>query len=158
MNDQIITYLIPKEIEIYNIIKHHLNEKKYSIQMIQLINEFGVSKLRISLERYDGKPIIHDDCLNVGNICNDILKAENKSFPLEISSPGINPDLTKVKDFENNMDNTIKIKLKMELEGHINWTGKIVSIHNEGIEISSLSKNIFIPYNLIRKAKKVSSK
>ncbi len=155
---KIVIYLTPKEHEIYNLIEPELNQKGYNIRMVQLTNTCNINTFQISIETQSGSPITHEDCIEVGNICTTTLKLESKSIPLEISSAGINPNLTRREDFEKHINCNVKVKLKIEVENQMNWTGEINDVNEEGIELKCLSKNVFIPYNLIRKTKKVENK
>ena len=111
--------------------------------------------LRIFVDKEGGVNI--DDCIAISNHLSRLLVIENIEYGrLEISSPGLNRPLRKEKDFLRFKGETIKLKLRIPVQGQRNFVGilrevsdGIVKIEVEGklldFELSNLGKARLVP-------------
>ena len=111
--------------------------------------------LRIFVDKKDGITI--DDCVAVSNHLSRLLAVENIDYGrLEVSSPGLDRPLRKEADFLRFKGETIKLKLRIPVQGQRNFVGVLQEV-NDGIiklevegkllelELSSLGKARLVP-------------
>ncbi len=138
-----------------------LEDKGYDLVQIKLINNGKRLIVSIFIERLDNKCVSIDDCTIVSRLISAILDVEDfikGAYTLEVSSPGENRPLLKVKDFERFYGKTVK----MELFSPINGTRKIIGTLGKLINNSeTVIVNFFngdngikldVPLNNIKKA------
>ncbi|MEA3348198.1 MAG: ribosome maturation factor RimP [Pseudomonadota bacterium] len=80
--------------------------------------------LRLYIDREDG--ITLDDCTHVSRMLGALLDVEDPisgRYNLEISSPGLNRRLSRPKDFQTRLGETIKVKLVKPLNGRRRFKG-----------------------------------
>ncbi|QEK39150.1 ribosome maturation factor RimP [Candidatus Nesciobacter abundans] len=165
--EKIIVYLDENELKVYDSVFEFVKNRGYEITMIRIVHEYRSVITRVNIERIDKKPITHEDCSEVGILIDTKLKVDNIKANLEISSPGIDRDLTRLKDFEEHKGKEIKVKTRFPISESKTLIGELMSILPDGIELNKDSQNkrseensiynkVFIPYNTIRKAKLIS--
>lgn len=111
--------------------------------------------IRIFVDKEGGITI--DDCVAISNHLSRLLAVENIDYGrLEVSSPGLDRPLRKVKDFLRFQGEVIKVKLRIPLDGQRNFVGVlkevddgIIRIEVEGklldLELSNLGKVRLVP-------------
>ena len=104
--------------------------------------------LRIIIDKEDNTPISIDQCESVSREMSDILDKVDpidEPYMLEVSSPGIDRELKKEKDFIRFMGSDVDIKLYKAKDGTKLICGKLcaydegkltVEVNNKQIEIS----------------------
>lgn len=110
------------------------------VQIDKLPNESG--------EQY----ISTDDCELVSRYLSDILDAEDpieQNYYLEVSSPGMDRELKKDKDFEKYAGQSVDVKLYQKIDNQKEITATLVSkdddylnLENNGVEIKIPMKDI----------------
>lgn len=111
--------------------------------------------LRIFVDKSEGINI--DDCVIISNHLTRLLTVENIDYGrLEVSSPGLDRALRKESDFIRFKEETIKLKLRIPIEGQRNFIGILREVNNgviklevEGklsdFELSNLMKARLVP-------------
>ncbi|MBL0010050.1 MAG: ribosome maturation factor RimP [Nitrosomonas sp.] len=111
--------------------------------------------LRIFVDKEGGINI--DDCVTISNHLSRLFAVENIDFGrLEVSSPGLDRPLRKEADFLRFKGETVKLKLRVPLQGQRNFVGVlretnngIIKIEVEGklldLELSNLGKARLVP-------------
>ncbi len=111
--------------------------------------------LRIFVDKEGGINI--DDCVAISNHLSRLFAVENIDFGrLEVSSPGLDRPLRKEADFLRFNGETVKLKLRVPIEGQRNFVGVlretnngIIKIEVEGklldLELSNLGKARLVP-------------
>jgi ribosome maturation factor RimP len=98
-----------------------------------------------------------DDCVGVSRQMGDILDVNLEEnigpYSLEVTSPGPQRPLTKHEDFEKFKGNRVKIKLSRPLDGQRNFTGVLIGISGEQVNLQLGEEAIVIPYQDISKAR-----
>ena len=92
--------------------------------------------LRIFIDKPGGVTIA--DCAKISGIVGEILDKENiihRSYILEVSSPGIERPLVKKEDYEKFKGEKVKITLKTPVSGRRNFTGIILGIKKDLVQI-----------------------
>ncbi|WP_297325924.1 ribosome maturation factor RimP [Nitrosomonas sp.] len=111
--------------------------------------------LRIFVDKKGGIDI--DDCVAISNHLGRLFAVENIDYGrLEVSSPGLDRPLRKEADFLRFRGETVKLKLRIPIQGQRNFVGVLREI-NDGIiklevegklldlELSNLGKARLVP-------------
>lgn len=114
--------------------------------------------LQIMAEKEDGTMTI-EGCEEVSHAVSAILDVEDplvEAYHLEVSSPGIDRPLTRLKDFEKWAGFEAKVELQEAVEGQRRYRGKLLGIENENILVlDSAGDKWELPFVDLRKAKLV---
>jgi ribosome maturation factor RimP len=76
-------------------------------------------------------------------------------YALEVSSPGIERSLTRPRDFERRVGDTVKVKTTTPVEGRTNITGELVSADDDGILVAAAGGELRVRYADIVSARTV---
>ena len=110
--------------------------------------------LRLYIDKPGGIKL--DDCVGVSRQMNDLLDVSLEDigpYSLEVTSPGPERPLAKPEDFERFKGNRVKIKTSRPLDGQKNFTGVLMGISGEQVELQIDEDAIVIPYQDISKAR-----
>ena len=90
--------------------------------------------LRIIVDKSEGIKI--DDCVTISNHLSRLLTVENIDYGrLEVSSPGLDRALRKESDFIRFKEETIKLKLRIPIEGQRNFIGILREVNHGAIKL-----------------------
>ena len=106
------------EQKIWQIIEYPLEEMGYNIVRIKL-SESKNKVLQIMIEHQNGAAITVDDCQKVSYFLSALLDVEDPiqgNYNLEISSPGIDRPLVRLKDFQKHQGLMVRIKLTESIQ------------------------------------------
>lgn len=110
--------------------------------------------LRISIDKPEG--VTHADCEKMSRETEAILDAEDiiaDHYTLEVSSPGVERKLRKLKDFERFQGQKAKIALREPVEGKRNFEGTIAAVNQEIISLGLAGgAEVQFPYSQVEKA------
>lgn len=110
--------------------------------------------LRLYIDKPGGIKL--DDCAGVSRQMGDILDVnleEIGPYSLEVTSPGSERPLAKHEDFERFKGNRVKIKTSRPYNGQKNFTGILIGISGEQVNLQIGEEDIVIPYQDISKAR-----
>lgn len=115
--------------------------------------------LQIMAERKDGT-MGSDDCETLSRNVSPILEANDPiaaEYNLEVSSPGIDRPLTRLKDFERWIGQRTKLELDRMVEGQRRFSGVIVGIEAESValDLDGETETALIPFAWLNSAKLV---
>src|SRR5262249_20639734 len=116
-----------KEIEakVSNLIAEELAAAGYELVRVQLTSGGRVVTLQVMAERLEARPMTVDDCAKVSHAVSAKLDAEEHkdggrdalpSYTLEVSSPGIDRPLVRLKDFERFTGHMARIELEAPIQ------------------------------------------
>ena len=115
--------------------------------------------LQVMIERQDAQPIAVADCIKVNNAISPILDVEDligSEYTLEVSSPGIDRPLVKLKDFDTYKENKVQIAVKIPVEEVGNFSGVLRGLNNEDVIIELENKRtITLEFHNIKSARLV---
>ena len=123
---------------------------------VEYQREPGGRILRVYIDRTGGVTL--DDCVNVSRQLNDLLDVYLEDigpYNLEVSSPGPERPLSKLKDYERFKGRKAKIRTWQPIDDRKNFTGVILGVAAEQIQLSSNEKTVTIPFGDISKARLV---
>ncbi len=93
-------------------------------------------KLQLMIERLDGSTVNVDDCAKSSRATAAILDVEDPistAYVLEVSSPGIDRPLTRLKDFQRFAGHLAKVELAVPQDGRRRFSGTLLGIEDENI-------------------------
>ena len=132
-----------------------IDELGYEIVRIMLTGQVNPT-LQIMIDNKNEKPIIIDDCVKVSKAIEEILDQNIEiEYNLEVSSPGVDRPLTKLKHFEKFVGFEAKIDTLAPAPDRKRFKGKLLSVKGENIEIESDGDTYTISFDNILKAKLV---
>jgi ribosome maturation factor RimP len=113
--------------------------------------------LRILID--NEKPITVDDCVIVSRAFGQILDDGDflkENYSLEVSSPGIDRPLVKLKDFDRFKGNKIVIKLVSPIKEidpkRFKYEGNLKGVDEDVVILELENEDIRIPYSTIKKS------
>ena len=115
--------------------------------------------LQVMAERPD-KSMTAEDCATLSRALSPVLEAADPiagAYRLEVSSPGIDRPLTRLKDFEDWQGYDAKIELDRAVEGRKRFTGVLAGIDGDNVclDIAGEEETALIPFAWIGTAKLV---
>ena len=152
MNDLISSSEIEKKISA--IISPTIETLGYELVRISLVPG-ETSTLQIMADRKSGE-IDVEDCSIISRDISVLLDVEdpiNDAYILEVSSPGIDRPLTRLKDFSNWQGYEVKLETYELINGQRRFKGEIYNIEKDNITLANNGKFIELSFELISEAK-----
>ncbi|MEO8992768.1 MAG: ribosome maturation factor RimP [Nitrosospira sp.] len=111
--------------------------------------------LRVFIDKPDG--ITVDDCGAVSNHLSRLLAVENIDYDrLEVSSPGLDRPLKKAADFIRFAGESVKLKLRVALQGQRNFVGILREVNDGILKLEVDGKMLDLDLNNLEKVRLVS--
>lgn len=117
----------------------------YDLVDVEFVKEGPDYFLRIFIDKPNGITI--DDCQEVSKMISeklDDLDPIDRSYYLEVSSPGIDRPLKNDRDLKRNVGKEVEIKLYAPLDGKKIYVGNLKDFNDEQIKIETEEKSEFI--------------
>ena len=152
MNDLISSSEIEKKIS--SIISPTIETLGYELVRIRLVPG-ETSTLQIMADRKSGE-IDVEDCSIISRDISVLLDVEdpiNDAYILEVSSPGIDRPLTRLKDFSNWQGYEVKLETYELINGQRRFKGEIYNIEKDNITLANNGKFTELSFKLISEAK-----
>jgi ribosome maturation factor RimP len=130
----------------------------YDLVRVAMIGGTSDPTLQIMAEKPDTRQLDLSDCEVISRRLSDWLDANDPidgAFRLEVSSPGIDRPLTRLKDFADWQGHEARLKLSETVDGARQVTGDIAGIDGEIVRITGSAGERRIPYSAIASAKLV---
>ena len=100
------------------------NEALFLIDLI-----FGAeASIRVIVDGDSGVPL--SECIRISRHVEHNLDRENDDFSLEVTTPNITDPITDLRQFNKNIDRTLKVKTAEE-----RFEGKLIEVNEEGITL-----------------------
>lgn len=116
----------------------------------------GVLRLYIDKPEGSDTGIVVDDCSAVSRQISALIDVEDPvsgQFNLEVSSPGMDRPLRRLKDFQRFTGSLVKLKTAIPLEGQRNFKGRLLEASEESLTIETDEEEITLPMSAIDKAR-----
>ena len=132
----------------------------YEIVRLRLMGGNGKARrLQIMAEDADGDMNV-EDCAKLSRAISDVMDAADPvegDYLLEVSSPGIDRPLTRLKDFETYAGYEARLELDRLADGRKRFKGGIVGIEDANVALNAEGEEdtILIPFAWIAEAKLV---
>ena len=140
------------------LIEPELKSLGYDLVRVAFIGGTSDPTLQIMAERPDTRQLILSDCETISRHLSDMLDAADPiegSYRLEVSSPGIDRPLTRLKDFDDWSGHMARIALAEPQGGRKQFSGTICGTGEGGIVhlTGKDGKDYPIPFSSISSAK-----
>jgi ribosome maturation factor RimP len=110
--------------------------------------------LRVFIDKPDGVGV--DDCVTVSNHLGRLLAVENIDYErLEVSSPGLDRPLKKVSDFIRFAGESVKLRLRVALQGQRNFVGILREVNDGVLKLEVDGKVLDLELNNLEKVRLV---
>ena len=90
--------------------------------------------LQIMAERADGAPMTVEDCADLSRSISALLDVEDpikNAYTLEVSSPGIDRPLTRLKDYERFAGFEAKLETRLAVDGRKRFKGMLKGVEDD---------------------------
>ena len=133
----------------------------FDLVRVAMIGGKSDPTLQVMAERPDTRQLDLADCEALSRRVSerlDALEAAGEDpieggYRLEVSSPGIDRPLTRLKDYSDWQGHEARLKLAREVEGAKQVTGDILGVEDETVVISGSQGDRRIPFDAIHSAK-----
>ena len=128
-------------------------EQGVEIFDIELLGK-GKLLLRVLIDKEGGVTL--DDCEHFSKSFSALLDVENpvqRSYTLEVSSPGMDRPLKKISDFEKNIGKLARIITVEKIDNQNFFVGRIAGTDRNMIRLVIKEREIQIPFDDISKAR-----
>lgn len=133
----------------------------YEIVRLRLMGGSERRRLQIMAEGPDGEMVI-EDCAKLSRQLSEVLDAADPitgEYTLEVSSPGVDRPLTRLKDFETYEGYEARLELDRLAEGRKRFKGVLAGVEDDNIaiDLEGEADTTLIPFAWIVEAKLVLS-
>jgi ribosome maturation factor RimP len=131
----------------------------YEIVRLRLMSGTRSRRLQIMAERPDGEMNV-EDCTRLSRAVSEVMDAADPiegDYLLEVSSPGIDRPLTRLKDFETYEGYEAKLELDRLADGRKRFRGELAGVEgdNVAINLEGEAETALVPFDWIIEAKLV---
>ena len=129
----------------------------YEIVRLRLMGGEAGRRLQIMAESPDGEMVV-EDCARLSRAISEVMDAADPiagEYTLEVSSPGVDRPLTRLKDFANYEGHEARIELDRVAEGRKRFRGVLAGVEGDaiGIDLEGEDSTAMIPFEWIVDAK-----
>lgn len=114
--------------------------------------------LQVMIERQDLEPLSLDACAEASKAISALLDVEDPlkgAYVLEVSSPGIDRPLVRLRDFERFAGFEAKIELKQPIDGRRRFRGRVLGADRDSVRIRVDDDELSLPMDVVKAAKLV---
>jgi len=129
----------------------------YEIVRLRLMGGESARRLQIMAETPEGEMVV-EDCARLSRAISEVMDAADPiagEYTLEVSSPGVDRPLTRLKDFANYEGHEARIELDRVAEGRKRFRGVLAGVEGDdvGIDLEGEDSTAMIPFAWIVDAK-----
>jgi ribosome maturation factor RimP len=134
-----------------------LGEQGLELVDIELERRGGRLWVRLFIDRKQtiGGGITVDECGDFNLAFSQLLDVEElipESYTLEVSSPGLDRRIRKLKDFIKYMGRTLRVVLNKPAQGRKKITGRLVEADEQGVTLEVDKERLKISHSSIKRA------
>ena len=140
-------YNTHKEKELVQILEEKIEKDGYEVIRVRTFKDGRAKKCQIMIDKIDDSQVGILDCENVNKIVLELLKLNDlglNDYTIEVSSPGIDKPLTRLKDFVKYKGNLIKINTLFKVLDKKNFRGYLEEVNDEYILMKTKSEGDII--------------
>ena len=146
---------------LHDLIEAETKPLGFDLVRVAMIGGTSDPTLQVMAERPDTRQLTLQDCEALSRRLSerlDALEAEGRdpiegAYRLEVSSPGIDRPLTRLKDYSDWAGHEARLKLAREVDGAKQVSGSIEGVDGDTIRIASPKGTRAIPFDAIQSAK-----
>lgn len=135
----------------------------FDLVRVAMFGGGGDRTLQVMAERPDTRQLTIADCEALSRRLSEVFDAKEEAgddpidggYRLEVSSPGIDRPLTRLKDYRDWIGHEARLKLSDEVDGARQVTGDIAGLDGSNIRITGSRGERSIPFSAIASAKLV---
>ena len=139
---------------LWKLIEPVLEPEGLELVEVEFKREGAGSVLRLYIDGPNGVTL--DDCVLISRQVSALLDVEDpieRSYNLEVSSPGINRVIRKEKDFVRFAGNNVRIKTRRKIGGRRNFSGILKGVENSMVILEVDDKRVELAQEDIEKAR-----
>lgn len=151
--------------KIAELITPTLESMGYELVRVHISGGRANQTLQIMAERQDGQAVTVDDCETISHTVSaqlDVADPISSAYSLEVSSPGIDRPLTRLKDFQRFAGFEAKVQLVEPRDGRRNFRGILRGVEGKDVAIEIIAEKkgetaakVTLPFSAIDQAKLV---
>jgi len=141
---------------IFRVIEPEVKALGYDLVRVAMIGGTSDPTLQVMAERPDTRQLDLSDCERISRRLSDLLDQKDPiegGYRLEVSSPGIDRPLTRLKDYSDWQGHEARLKLADVVDGAKQVSGIIEAVDGDKIRIASPKGERAIPFKSIASAK-----
>lgn len=147
----------PEDRNILELLDSAAEAAGYEIVRLRIMGGAARRTLQIMAERPDGEMNV-DDCATLSRAVSEVLDAADPisgEYSLEVSSPGVDRPLTRLKDFNLYQGFEARIELDRLAEGRKRFKGMLAGIEDDNIliDLEGEAETCVVPFAWIAEAK-----
>jgi ribosome maturation factor RimP len=139
------------------LIEPEIENLGYALVRIAMLGGSSDPTLQVMAERPDTRQLDLADCQRISRRLSDILDLSDPiegSYRLEVSSPGIDRPLTRLKDYGDWAGHEARLTLGEPHEGRKQYTGTLEGLEGKIVRLLAKDGNVYsIPFAEIASAK-----
>ena len=142
--------------ELTRLIEPEAQAEGLALVRVKMIGGASDPTLQVMAERPDTRQLDLSDCEAISRRLSDIFDEDDPiegGYRLEVSSPGIDRPLTRLKDFSDWTGHEARLKLAETVDGAKQVSGTIESVDGDTVRIASPKGVRAIPFATIASAK-----
>jgi len=125
------------------------------IAEVQLRGAGRARLLRVYIDKPGG--VTHGDCELISRKMGDLLDERDavpgESYTLEVSSPGVERQLSKPRDFERVVGQKIRLSVRDPIEGQARFEGRLAQFASDTLEVEiAPGQSVHVPLQQVQKA------
>src|SRR6187549_2687783 len=124
--------------EVTRLIEPAAEAEGLALVRVKMIGGTSDPTLQVMAERPDTRQLTLEDCARLSRRLSEILDEADPiehAYRLEVSSPGIDRPLTRIRDFEDWKGHEARIALVEKLNGRKQYTGDLIGTEGETVLI-----------------------
>ena len=129
----------------------------YDLVRVAMIGGASDPTLQVMAERPDTRQLDLDDCERISRRLSDVLDLCDPiegSYRLEVSSPGIDRPLTRLKDYADWAGHEARVNLAEPREGRKQFTGMLEGVEGDAVKLTDKTGEAHaLPFSEISSAK-----
>lgn len=140
--------------QLENLINPLLEQRGMELVDLEVSRQKKRMLIRFFIDRLEGG-ITVDELAEVNQEMSAILDLNvdiDKSYILEVSSPGLNRRIRKLKDFKKYLNQILQVETLEKIQGRKNFRGVLVGADESGITLVIDKESFFIPHHQIKRA------
>ena len=140
---------------IQDLIEPSVDDLGFDIVRVQMSGK-EVMLMQVMVERKDGQGLTVDDCASVSRAISTLLEVDDPikgAYTLEVSSPGLDRPLVRIKDFERFLGFQAKIEINRPLDGRRRFKGELLGVKDDIVRILVDGVEVGLPHPDIHRAK-----
>ncbi len=141
--------------KIQRLIEPSVDDLGFDIVRVQVSGKNDLL-MQVMVEHKDEQGMTADDCATVSRAISALLEVEDPikdSYTLEVSSPGLDRPLVKLRDFERFQGHQVRVESNVAQDGQKRFKGQLLGVEDENVKILVHDQEVILAYPDIRRAK-----